>query len=59
MTQVKIVCACGHATTFVAELIVIRNARSLHVYKIFRRYTFFGQRYYINEDIVKEFMQYS
>jgi hypothetical protein len=31
-----------------------RNARNLRVCKKIRRYTFVGQRYCINEDIIKE-----
>jgi hypothetical protein len=31
---------------------VKRNARNHRVYKMFRRYTFVGQRYCINEDIL-------
>jgi hypothetical protein len=33
---------------------VKRNDRNLRVYKTFCRYSFVGQRYCVNEDIMKE-----
>jgi hypothetical protein len=47
-------CISEHFLRIQESFSVKRNARNVWVYKKIRRYTFVGQRYCINEDIMKE-----